>query len=744
MNMKFKILLIALLFASLAKAQVVVPRSPTSIQAVDARLKVSKNLIMPVYSDTTHANLDLGKDSIGAIIKIYASGDIYTRDTTAGGHKWTKMAVSSFSPSWGSITGTLSSQTDLQNALNQKQNLLTAGTTSQYYDGTLTLRTFPTLLSQFTNDPAFISTVRDSNSITGNGVNIGLRLVNDVTAPGIRKYYGTDTITGVKGWFQLPAAGGGSGGSSFGPIATQYPIQGGLITSTGTISIDTTATNPSAMVTQYDLSQIVTKPDTLRLIPKGAGQIAAYSNGSDSLFFKSHKAGYGELVTTDTDSAIKHAVDTSLIVSKIYFNAHNTGGGGGGGTLPDTIGIKNKGAGVPLAWTNASDSIFFKALNGLYGIITATQVDSSAGVSADTASAAGLVSKARLTATIAALPTPTVIPPNIGTGVPVYATGTPRGFRRFTSSNGTILFDTTTTTNSITANVDTSVVASKTYITNVFSDTTKYNLETVMQNSSLLTHAHLVQGPAITWGNGINSFAAGIKFGTASTTTSGQGQLYVVTASAGHDSLYYNATAGPYNLMRVGGGLDPYIGRHVTSDSIYLVLEHVSGKWDSTAYTGYGSGGGGGGSQTWQQTLSATSGSVLTTTNSIDMTGSGPGSGYSLYWTGQNNSIFDIGMSTNVQGLSTAIKAVTANYTATNNDDEIFVDATSANVTISFPGYSTGPTAKVYHVWKTDATGHTVTLVGVTGSILNGSTLTSQYANKTLVNAPNGNDYYAR
>jgi hypothetical protein len=130
-------------------------------------------------------------------------------------------------------------------------------------------------------------------------------------------------------------------------------------------------------------------------------------------------------------------------------------------------------------------------------------------------------------------------------------------------------------------------------------DTNAYNLESAMQNSSLLTHAHLVQGPAITWGNGINTFASGIKFGTASTTTSGQGQLYVVTATAGHDSLYYNSTAGPFNLMRGGGlgSLDPYIGRHVTPDSLYYVEEHASGKWDSTAFTGFGgsSGGGGGG-----------------------------------------------------------------------------------------------------------------------------------------------------
>jgi len=43
--------------------------------------------------------------------------------------------------SWGTITGTLSTQTDLQNALNAKEPTITAGTTSQYYRGDKTFQT---------------------------------------------------------------------------------------------------------------------------------------------------------------------------------------------------------------------------------------------------------------------------------------------------------------------------------------------------------------------------------------------------------------------------------------------------------------------------------------------------------------------------------------------------------------------------------------------------------------------------
>lgn len=58
---------------------------------------------------------------------------------------------------WGSISGTLSNQTDLQNALNAKQNTITTGTTAQYFRGDLSLATFPTAVSSFTNDSGYIT-----------------------------------------------------------------------------------------------------------------------------------------------------------------------------------------------------------------------------------------------------------------------------------------------------------------------------------------------------------------------------------------------------------------------------------------------------------------------------------------------------------------------------------------------------------------------------------------------------------
>jgi hypothetical protein len=75
------------------------------------------------------------------------------------------VCFGSVTPSWGHITGTLSNQTDLQNALNAKQNTITTGTTAQYFRGDLSLATFPTNLNQFTNGPGYISSYTETDPI---------------------------------------------------------------------------------------------------------------------------------------------------------------------------------------------------------------------------------------------------------------------------------------------------------------------------------------------------------------------------------------------------------------------------------------------------------------------------------------------------------------------------------------------------------------------------------------------------
>ena len=74
-----------------------------------------------------------------------AANGMLVYDTTLNQfYKYENGAWSSFgggSAAWGGITGTLSSQTDLQNALNAKENSITAGTTAQYFRGDKTFQT---------------------------------------------------------------------------------------------------------------------------------------------------------------------------------------------------------------------------------------------------------------------------------------------------------------------------------------------------------------------------------------------------------------------------------------------------------------------------------------------------------------------------------------------------------------------------------------------------------------------------
>jgi hypothetical protein len=70
---------------------------------------------------------------------------IYIAEDTNKTYRWTGSVYVEISASaamtWGQIGGTLSNQTDLQNALNSKENTITAGTTAQYFRGDKTFQT---------------------------------------------------------------------------------------------------------------------------------------------------------------------------------------------------------------------------------------------------------------------------------------------------------------------------------------------------------------------------------------------------------------------------------------------------------------------------------------------------------------------------------------------------------------------------------------------------------------------------
>jgi hypothetical protein len=106
---------------------------------------VSGDTINPLLYDLS----DFTNDSPDPFIRYSTLGDFVpkSRLITINGvtqdlsldRTWTIPIV------WGSITGTLSAQTDLQTALNAKEPTIAAGTVSQYWRGDKTWQTFPTI-----------------------------------------------------------------------------------------------------------------------------------------------------------------------------------------------------------------------------------------------------------------------------------------------------------------------------------------------------------------------------------------------------------------------------------------------------------------------------------------------------------------------------------------------------------------------------------------------------------------------
>lgn len=152
-----------------------------------------------------------------------ADSSLYVSTSLVAASKWTKLAANTGGPVWGTITGTLSSQTDLWNVLQGKQDTITTGTTSQYIDGTLGLRNFSSEVTSIT-DPLY-SPLAHSHS--------GLAPIGGSTGQILTKNSGTNYDYS----WQNPSAGSGTVTN----VATGLWLGGGPITSTGTIQADSAA-----------------------------------------------------------------------------------------------------------------------------------------------------------------------------------------------------------------------------------------------------------------------------------------------------------------------------------------------------------------------------------------------------------------------------------------------------------------------------------------------------------------------
>ena len=113
-----------------------VPSSNQTFVNEIGNVSARNGLFVPRYTDTAQANTYILKDTAGNVVYTYATQSLWLRiNETSSNRKWVEVGSGgSGGATWGSITGTLSNQTDLQTALNLKANLA-----SPTFTGTVTI-----------------------------------------------------------------------------------------------------------------------------------------------------------------------------------------------------------------------------------------------------------------------------------------------------------------------------------------------------------------------------------------------------------------------------------------------------------------------------------------------------------------------------------------------------------------------------------------------------------------------------
>jgi len=195
-------------------------------------------------------------------------------DSTDGAAVWDKLGSK-----WGEITGTLSNQTDLQSALDNKEDVVDEGTTAQYYRGDKTFRDLDKTAVGLTN----IDNTSDVNKPVSTATQTALDEKQNTISLTTTGTSGVATLVGAT--LNVPDYGSGSTSAAWGGISgtlsTQTDLQTALDlkanltgatfagavsatnlsgTNTGDQDISGIATNTSAIAT--NTTAIATKLST--------------------------------------------------------------------------------------------------------------------------------------------------------------------------------------------------------------------------------------------------------------------------------------------------------------------------------------------------------------------------------------------------------------------------------------------------------------------------------------------------
>lgn len=219
---------------------------------------------------------------------------------------------------------------------NAKQNAITTGTTLQYLTGALSLATFPTAVSSFTNDSGYI-TPSSSSALTNKTGNIS-QWTNDssyITQSGARSAIsltttgssGSATYNSSTGVLNVPTY--ANSGGTVTSIIAGTGLSGGTITSTGTISLPNTGTAGTYSGITTDTQGRVT-----------AGTARSFANASARSISTTNNSANGFQLSTAQDAAVTYPVTISTTA---------TIGGPSSGTILLEICATNNATGA--AWT---------------------------------------------------------------------------------------------------------------------------------------------------------------------------------------------------------------------------------------------------------------------------------------------------------------------------------------------------------------------------------------------------------